>query len=129
MTGHNSVAQVLREHVFRSYESLEGVSDWRKLPEIPSYDEVMGIYSTSHEEDDSDKGSDSASETNEMPALPFNLVDRPWNSKEDYIRTHYELLREDGVAPLRDAVKIFKSQPTMGDDENVAIYTHVSVLF
>lgn len=58
--------------------------------------------------------------------LPHNRIDSPWDSRTQYVGTHYQLIREDGVAPLRDAVGVFKRNPDMYDSQDVCIYTDVS---
>ena len=58
--------------------------------------------------------------------LPKNRLNRPWSSRKKYLETHYELLREDAVSPLRDAVHQFKNTPDMSDDGQLVIYTKAS---
>lgn len=55
-----------------------------------------------------------------------NRLSRPWPSRKKYLETHYELLREDAVSPLRDAVCQFKRTPDMSDDRQLVIYTKAS---
>ncbi|PGH16781.1 hypothetical protein AJ80_05096 [Polytolypa hystricis UAMH7299] len=62
-------------------------NSWQGRPEIPTADEILAT------EDDS----------NDIE-IPANLIRGPWPSSEVYLKAHYELLREDAVAPLRDAV-------------------------
>lgn len=59
--------------------------------------------------------------------LSENRLNRPWPSQKKYLETHYELLREDAVAPLRDAVHQFKNTPNMSDDGHLVVYTKVSL--
>lgn len=58
--------------------------------------------------------------------LPENRLDKPWPNRRRYLETHYELLREDAISPLRDAVAQFKSNPSMDDDDQVAVYEKAS---
>jgi len=58
--------------------------------------------------------------------LPENIVDGPWDSKESYIGSHYQILREDAIAPLRLSVELVKANPGMDDDETTCVYTHAS---
>jgi helicase required for RNAi-mediated heterochromatin assembly 1 len=60
--------------------------------------------------------------------LSENRLNRPWPSRKKYLETHYELLREDAVSPLRDAVHQFKNTPDMGDDGQLVVYTKASHL-
>ena len=84
--------------------------DWTARPEIPAASEIMG--SNIGEEDTVD--------------LPPNVVDGPWPSTQEYLRTHYELLREDSVALLRDAVAYVRENPSMTDTSDTCIYDKVS---
>ncbi|KAL2849230.1 P-loop containing nucleoside triphosphate hydrolase protein [Aspergillus pseudoustus] len=77
---------------------------WTLKPEIPSSREIFG------DEDD------------EFVDLATNNVDGPWESKEAYLKAHYDLIREDAIAPLRDAVAIFRNDPGMGDNTHVCVY-------
>ncbi|KAL2812382.1 P-loop containing nucleoside triphosphate hydrolase protein [Aspergillus granulosus] len=83
---------------------------WTLKPEFPSSDEIFG------EED------------NEFVDLAPNNIDGPWESKEAYLKAHYDLIREDAVAPLRDAVAIFRNDPDMGDDKHICIYEKVYMI-
>lgn len=60
--------------------------------------------------------------------LAPNLIDGPWESSAEYLKTHYNLIREDAVAPLRDAVAFVRNAPTMADTKDVSIYDKVSRL-
>lgn len=57
--------------------------------------------------------------------LSANRMDKPWSSSKKYLQTHYELIREDSIAPLRDAIAQFKTTPDMVDDKAIAIYEKV----
>lgn len=63
---------------------------WLATSEIPTSDEIMGV------EDDS---------------LPTNKIEGRWNSKDEYLAAHYELLRFDSVHPLRSVVHQIKEHP------------------
>ncbi len=56
---------------------------------------------------------------------PDNYIDKPWKSKEDYLRAHYELLREDTLRGLRDAIREVRMMPQMGDSNITSIYDKV----
>ena len=45
-----------------------------------------------------------------------NIIDAPWPSKMDYLRTHYLLLREDALRPLRESVEHVRSMPDLNED-------------
>ncbi|KAL4788637.1 P-loop containing nucleoside triphosphate hydrolase protein [Aspergillus varians] len=86
-----------------------GVSNpWHSKPEVPSSDEILGT-------------------DGEFVDLMPNKLEGPWDSKDAYLKAHYELLREDAVAPLRDAVAIFRCDPDMSDNKHVSVYDKVYV--
>ena len=60
------------------------------------------------------------------PDLPHNIVEGPWPSKEEYIGGHYQIVREDAIAPLRQSVALVKKTPNTPDTDDTCIYTHVS---
>lgn len=86
---------------------------WLSKPEIPSSDEILGT-----EDDLLETGE-------EFVDLATNKIVGPWGSKEEYLKAHYELLREEAVAPLRDAVAIFRNDPDMDDNKDLSVYEKV----
>ncbi|KAL6238040.1 hypothetical protein BDW75DRAFT_228225 [Aspergillus navahoensis] len=81
---------------------------WLLKPELPTSDEILGA-------------------DGEFVDLEPNKIEGPWESTDAYLKAHYELLREEAIAPLRDAVAIFRSDPDMSDDKYVAVYEKVYV--
>ncbi|GFF26084.1 ATP binding protein, putative [Aspergillus udagawae] len=81
---------------------------WLQKPEIPTPEEILP-----------------GSSDEECVELMPNRIEGPWSSKESYLRAHYELLREDAVAPLRDAVAYVRNDPQMMDSRAVSIYEKV----
>jgi helicase required for RNAi-mediated heterochromatin assembly 1 len=84
-------------------------SRWLRQPEVPTSAEILLA------------GDDDV-------VLPANKIDGPWKSKDKYLKAHYNLLREDAVSPLRDAVEIFRQNPDMmeSDSKVVSIYEKVN---
>ena len=82
-------------------------SSWLGKREIPSSAEIMGIIL--------DDGNGSGE--NEI-GLEVNRIDGPWASEEKYLEVHYELAREDAVAPLRDAVAEVKNEPDLTEQDS-----------
>ena len=121
---NHQIVQVLKEHIYKDYEALDGIASWRKLPEIPTAEEIVHGFGKNEKTDDSDN-EELENRKNNQPDLPVNIIDGPWPSVESYVEGHYTLLREDAVAPLRKAVALFKAQPMMPDNDDVSIYTHV----
>lgn len=78
---------------------------WRKKPEIPTVEEL------------------SADAVDLCP----NVIEGPYENVEEYLATHYELLREDAVAGLRDAISYIREFPHSNDTHEIAIYENVSL--
>ena len=84
------------------------------MPELPSPAEIGSF-----------KDGKSATLEYEVPA---NKIDGAWKDKDDYLQSHYELLREDAVAPLREVVEEFHARPYMMEkdsEEHAGIYENV----
>lgn len=79
--------------------------EWRKKPEIPTVEELSAG----------------------AVELSTNLIDGAYESVEEYLETHYELLREDAIAGLREAIAYIRKYPHSNDTHEVAIYENVSV--
>ncbi len=117
---------ILRDHIDRNYERNDGVEEWQKLPEIPTAAEILGPVGQSRAKLHGDDKCEDVLKDKHEAHLPHNIVDGPWGSIGDYVGAHYKLLREDAIAPLRQAVSLYKTQPTMQDSQDLSIYTHVS---
>jgi len=59
--------------------------------------------------------------------VPTNVIDGCYDSVDDYLGTHYELVREDTLAGLRAAVQHVQKNPLSDDTREIAIYDHVSL--
>lgn len=81
---------------------------WQSLPDIPSSEEVL-------------RSDDQAL------LIPANKVKGKWKTKMKYLRAHYEILREDSIAPIREAVDAVRRNPEMDDSQEVAIYEKVDI--
>jgi len=102
----------IREYVNFSISSPD--QPWLELPELPMAEEVGGFVG------------DKPAKLEHV--LRPNKIVGPWGSKEEYLRSHYELLREDAVAPLRGAVEEFHAKPNMMEKdsmEHAGIYEKV----
>jgi helicase required for RNAi-mediated heterochromatin assembly 1 len=93
---------VIRKYVESSLttQAIEG-QEWLLKREVPSTEEVLGA---------------SFEGENEEP--PHNDVDKPWTSKEAYLKAQYGILREDMLRPIRLAIKNFRESPEMNDDND-----------
>ena len=89
---------------------------WLSRPEFPTTAELLDL--DIHSSASSDK-----------VELAPNKLKGAFQSKEEYLRTHYELLREDAIRMLRRAVSDLRHTPTAAENafENEAgIYEKVS---
>lgn len=120
--------QILRDHVHKRYENQVFPQEWRNLPEFPSKSEICppnkiskGVADTNQEGNLNMYQMASGYDQN----LPHNIVDGPWPSREAYVGAHYQILREDSIAPLRRAVSEFKKCPALIDDVDTCVYKDV----
>lgn len=96
---------------------------WMILPEVPSSAEILPKRADSDHwvlpttQDDS-------------PPVAVNRINGAWPSKHEYLRSHYLMMREDAIKPLRDSVEIIRSNPYTRETDNVqnsiGIYDKVS---
>ncbi|KAI9717555.1 MAG: hypothetical protein M1812_004696 [Candelaria pacifica] len=106
--------QAIRNYVFSSQSPVNAAS-WLSRREIPTSAELLGT-----------PGGDSVGD--QGTPLRFNRIRGPWQSKEEYLSTHYELLREDAVGPLRIAVDKVRNKPSMNDGDDVCIYENTYII-
>ena len=102
----------IREYA-KTTDQPADLSHWTGFREIPSSSEVFDEGRTEH---------------GTTLELTENTVVGPYTSKEEYLESHYRLLREDAVAPLRDVVSELQVYPQLleKDSENGAyIYEKV----
>ncbi|KAJ5512243.1 hypothetical protein N7463_001795 [Penicillium fimorum] len=81
---------------------------WQTKPELPSPEEILGT-----------------DVPGDVVALAPNCISGSWVSKEKYLEAHYSLIREDSVAPLRNAVGRVRADPFMRDTPDISIYEKV----
>ncbi|KAJ5360713.1 hypothetical protein N7517_009904 [Penicillium concentricum] len=81
---------------------------WQTKPELPSAEEILGT-----------------DVPGDVVALAPNCISGPWVSKEKYLEAHYALIREDSVAPLRNAVGRVRAEPFMRDTPDISIYEKI----
>ncbi|KAK5170579.1 uncharacterized protein LTR77_005167 [Saxophila tyrrhenica] len=111
----------LNKNVSKYYEDAESPADggsWLRLPAIPTSSELLDLNT----------GDDSDSLNN--VEIATNRPRGAWDSKEDYLGAHYELLREDAVRPLREAVQRVKFSPQSKEDAfngSIGIYEKVHI--
>lgn len=129
--------QKLNNKVRQYYEPVKKPSDagpWLSRPEMPTSDEVMDI------------DTDNASNPDIVEIVP-NRETGGWESQgklslhspavcsitdiatDAYLSAHYELLREDTIGPLREAICHVRKGPDLNEDafkSTVGIYQDVS---
>lgn len=104
----------IRQYVNGKF-AVPGTWGFTDKREIPTQDEIL---TTDDPED--------------LLKVPRNEVVGPWPSKLKYLYNHYELLREDAIAPLRSVVSEMRAEPhTMEKDsvEDSHIYEKVELSF
>ncbi|KAK7712999.1 hypothetical protein SLS57_007560 [Botryosphaeria dothidea] len=87
---------------------------WLARPEIPTASEILDT--------------ETCEET--VSILP-NKIDGAWNSKEEYLESHYELLREDTIRPLREAIGRIRNKSWATESEygnTVGLYSNVRIV-
>ncbi len=94
-------------------------ASWLSQPEIPFSAEILDMEDENYV-CDADVGS---------IGLRENRIHGAWDSKEEYLGTHYRLLREDAVRPLREAVCQVRANPHGGEADYlgkaVGVYDNV----
>lgn len=102
---------------YRLEEFGDDDPDWVKQPEFPTEYEISclkedGVYQAQYN------------------LIPENRLTRGYDSVEEYLRTQYELLREDAVSTLREAVEDMTPSPHQMEGQSLKkahIYNRVSL--
>jgi helicase required for RNAi-mediated heterochromatin assembly 1 len=96
----------IKEYFNQPESSVKGEA-WLAKPEVPTPEEILDY--------------------DEQEALPeglrLNKMEGPYNSKEEYLGTQYDLLREDSLRPLREAVAQVRASPYLDEAEYNAGYS------
>ena len=95
---------------------------WLTRSEVPTSAEILDIP---------DESQNIISENGDTP-LQVNKILGPYGSTEEYLSSQYNLLREDAIKPLREAVRQIRADPfnlpESGYGNKVGIYEQVSKL-
>ncbi|KAH8660848.1 P-loop containing nucleoside triphosphate hydrolase protein, partial [Tricladium varicosporioides] len=118
---------ILKEHIQKPYKQTNYPEEWRNLPEIPSRSEICPRLDEAEIRSTEPEGwNEYQKDPIYSSSLPHNIIKGPWPSATDYVGAHYQILREDAIAPLRSAVTEFKRRPEMREGGDLYIYTHVT---
>ncbi|KAF1849149.1 uncharacterized protein K460DRAFT_277751 [Cucurbitaria berberidis CBS 394.84] len=113
-SGPSRMNNDIREYFQPLKKPVKG-DTWLHKPEIPSPAEVLREKPVTF------------TEPNTLIELDESIrphkVDGPYENNEDYLRTKYELLREDAIRPLREALDEVRAHPFKYEAE----YTNQSI--
>ena len=120
--------RILQEHAKKAYQQNAFPQPWRNLPEVPSAEEIKprSVSASIERDGGPDPWNEYQTDLLYDSDLPNNHIHGPWSSKEAYIGAHYQILREDAIASLRNSVVKVSLKTSMVDDGETCIYTDVS---
>ena len=99
------------EHYLKA--DLSGDEDWTKASEIPTEREIGCIEN---------------GEVIDKFKLDVAKIDKPYESKEEYLATQYKLMRADGTIPLANCVRLFRRDSNLrGDTNDYRVYDDVCI--
>lgn len=95
-------------------------NSWLSRPDVPTAEE---LFRPGPEVDPS------YYENSNTPSLQPNIIDGPWQDKEEYLSSHFELLRENATRPLREATHLVQQMPYAEESDflgkNIGLYQNV----
>lgn len=120
MSAPTKVNNDIREYFKDAQKPVVG-GPWLEKPEIPRPSEIIPPGPTIGEQI-----------LDLKEELRPNKVEGTYDSNEEYLGTQYELLREDAIRPLREAVKHVRSSPWLDESDypresSIGIYEPVYV--
>lgn len=97
-------------------------NSWLSCPEFPTEAELRDVAEPWQITDPQDGG----------VLLRGNNLEGAWQSREEYLGAHFEMIREEQVRPLREAISWCKSNPHSSEDQrafggNMGIYEKASL--
>lgn len=103
---------------FKSSNKTVSGGSWLLKPEVPTSDEIMGKH-------------DAETILSLGPTLRPNKTHGSYENVEEYLGTQYDLLREDAIRPLREAVGKVRAEPYQLEEHyhnsGIGIYEPVSI--
>ncbi|KAH9218255.1 P-loop containing nucleoside triphosphate hydrolase protein [Leptodontidium sp. 2 PMI_412] len=125
--GSRDARSILVDHIKKTYERNAFPQAWRNLPEIPSSAEIKPAYKDpTLIDEEPEEWNAYQQDLLYDDKLPHNIIDGPWSSKEAYLGAHYQIIREDSIASLRNAVTEVQHNPSMDETGDTCIYTGVT---
>lgn len=111
---------------------------FREQEIIPDFDDII----TKVEIKDPDEW-DARHYSDPFPDVPVNRVKAPYDSIDQYLYTHFELMRQDFLIPLQQAVKSYKevynyskykvdvgeAMESVSAQKPYRLYEHVSLIY
>lgn len=115
----NLLAQYTRDQY--SQASADS-APWQSCPEMPTAKELC---------DENEPWTETCTEDGALKVVvKGNKLEGRWPSSNNYLGAHFSMLREEAVAPLRDAVSWVKAFPHATEDAHpggtIGIYSRVS---
>lgn len=119
----------VNDDIRRYYEiaskPVAGAGPWLEMPEVPHASEILHVEHASNTIETL-----ITIEDEPQPQPRPKRIEGPYDSTEDYLRTEYELLREDALRPLREAVTEVRKDPWRDEakyEKGVGIYEPVYI--
>lgn len=100
----NAHPERIREY-FKKADTPEKGGHWHAKPEVPTPAEILN-------DPYDDQGNSKA-----VQKLRPNKIEGAYSSNEEYLSTQYDLIREDALQPLREAVAQIRASPYLDEDE------------
>lgn len=111
------------EAYFRPPATTNSEAAWLQQPEFPLSSEVL--------DDERAQTTGDGELVDVGQGLHPYKVDGPYDDKDSYLRTMYELLREDTIRPLREIIRQVREDPHRDEQEyestNIGIYDSVYI--
>lgn len=103
------------------FSKVTDYTAFRKQDIIPDYDDII----TAEELKDPEVWENRNFRT-PLPDIPINRIKTPYDNTDQYLYTHFELMRQDFLIPLQKAVKAYKevyNYTKTKDDQGAAMET------
>ncbi|KAH7410083.1 P-loop containing nucleoside triphosphate hydrolase protein [Phaeosphaeria sp. MPI-PUGE-AT-0046c] len=123
-SGPSRANKDIREY-FELAKKPVAAGPWIDKPEVPSPSEILAPEQSTF------TASDSQGLIDVGESLRPHRADGPYPNNEEYLGTKYELLREDTIRPLREAIQEVRQSPYLDESEysnkSIGIYEPVYI--